>query len=105
MPTLQPILLVGKEKNDVLFMTMALETTGITNKLEVAVDGRQALEYLKGVNHYADRRLHPLPCLVLLDLKLPYVPGLEVLKKIRQDPALSQIIVIVLTSSHEQSDI
>ena len=105
MPMTQTILLVEDDENDVRFMKMAMHDAAISNPLQVASHGRQALEYLEGAGKYADREAYPLPCLILLDLKLPYVPGLEVLKSIRQDPRLKQTIVIVLTSSQEQSDI
>ena len=104
MPMTQTILLVEDDENDVLFMKMALEMTGVTNPLQVAVHGREALHYLNGIDRYSDRQTYPLPCLVLLDLKLPYVTGLEVLKKIRQDHGLREMIVLILTSSQEESD-
>jgi CheY-like chemotaxis protein len=101
----ETILLVEDDDNDVLFMKMAMETSGVLNPLQVAAHGRQAIEYLSGANKYANRQVYPLPCLVLLDLKLPYVPGLEVLRKMREDPSMKEIIVIILTSSQEESDI
>jgi CheY-like chemotaxis protein len=101
----QPILLVEDDENDVLFMKIAMEESGISNILQVAEDGQQALEYLEGAGKYADRQKYPLPCLLLLDLKLPYVPGLEVLRKIRGDCPFRKTIVLVLTSSREESDI
>jgi CheY-like chemotaxis protein len=100
----QTILLVEDDENDILFMQMALKHSKVSNPLQVAINGRQAIEYLKGVDQYANRVEYPLPCLVLLDLRLPYVPGLEVLKTMRQHPVLKEIIVIVLTSSQEESD-
>ena len=99
------ILLVEDDENDVLFMRMALEQSGVTNPLHVAEHGRQALAYLNGEGEYADRHSFPLPCLVLMDLKLPYVTGLEVLRKMRQSPQLKEMIVIILTSSQEESDL
>jgi CheY-like chemotaxis protein len=101
----QTILLVEDDDNDILFMKMAMEKSGIPNPLQVATHGRQAMEYLQGLDKYANRETYPLPCMVLLDLKLPYVPGLEVLRRIRQDPVLKDIIVIILTSSQEASDV
>jgi CheY-like chemotaxis protein len=105
MPTQQTILLVEDDPNDVLFLRTAFERTGLDQLLQVARHGRQALDYLRGAGEYADREEYPLPFLTLLDLKLPYVPGLDVLKSLRQDPLTRQIIVIILTSSQEQSDI
>jgi CheY-like chemotaxis protein len=105
MPMTQTILLVEDDENDVLFMKMALQQSGVANPLHVAADGREALGYLTGSDKYSDRQSYPLPCLVLLDLKLPYVPGLEVLRKMREHPVLEETIVIVLTSSQEESDV
>jgi len=96
---------VEDDENDVLFMQMALHESGVTNPLQVVRDGQQVIDYLKGAAKYANRQLYPLPCLVLMDIKLPYFSGLEVLKFIRQDPALRQVIVIILSSSAQESDI
>jgi CheY-like chemotaxis protein len=99
------ILLVEDEENDVVFMKMAMEHAGITNTLQVAEDGGQAIEYLSGNGGYADRRRHPLPALVLLDLKLPRVMGMDVLKWIRERREFDLMVVIILTSSQQRSDI
>jgi CheY-like chemotaxis protein len=99
------ILLVEDSPHDVLFMTRALQKAGLENSLRVVEDGQQAIDYLSGKDKYADRGANPLPLLVLLDLKLPYVPGLEVLRWIRSQPALSKTIVVVLTSSDHPADI
>src|SRR3954447_5229789 len=105
MPMTQTILLVEDDENDVRFMKMAMQEAAISNPLQVARHGRQALEYLEGAGKYANREAHPLPCPILLDLELPYVPGLRGLRRIRQDPRLKQTLVIVLPSSQEQSDV
>src|SRR5438445_3052692 len=93
------ILLVEDDENDVLFLTMALQAVGLTNPLHVVKDGRAAMDYFKGMGTYADRKQHPLPYLVLLDLKIPCVPGLEVLKWLRERPGADSTAVVVLTSS------
>jgi CheY-like chemotaxis protein len=98
------ILLVEDEANDVYFMQEAMKKAGVVNPIRVASDGRQAIDYFKGAGNFANREEFPLPCLVLLDLKLPYVMGLEVLKWIRQRPEL-QVIVIILSSSKDEEDI
>jgi CheY-like chemotaxis protein len=103
--TAQTILLVEDEENDVVFMKMALESAGIATGLQVAEDGAQAIDYLDGKGEFADRTRHPLPALVLLDLKLPRVMGMDVLKWIRDRPELEMMVVIVLTSSQHRSDI
>lgn len=105
METLQPILLVEDEDHDVFFMQMALAEAKVQNPLAVAKDGREAIEYLGGMGKFADQRQHPLPCLVLLDLRLPLVPGLDVLHWIRKQPALAQLPILVCTSSNLDCDV
>jgi len=99
------ILLVEDDANDIYFMKRAAREAGIPDSLKVAQDGQEAVDYLGGLGEYADRQRFPLPCLVLLDLKLPRVMGFEVLKWIRQQPALKSIIVVVLTSSDLGPDV
>ena len=101
----QTILLVEDDANDVYFMKRAAREAGILDSLQVAQDGQEAMNYLGGLGEYADRQRFPLPRLVLLDLKLPRVMGFEVLKWIRQQPALKSTIVIVLTSSDLGPDV
>jgi CheY-like chemotaxis protein len=103
--TAHTILLVEDEENDVVFMEMALEKAGLTNSFQVADDGEEAINYLSGQGEFADRTRFPLPALIFLDLKLPRVMGMDVLKWIRDRPALDPIVVIMLTSSQQQSDI
>ena len=99
------VLLVEDDENDVFFMERAFRDAGIVTPLNVATDGRQAIEYFSGIGKYSDRARWPLPCLVLLDLKLPYVLGLDVLKWLRAQPEFKSIVVVVLTSSKQDSDI
>ena len=99
------ILVVEDTDDDVFFLKRALRDAAITNPLQVVVDGQQALDYLEGKKEYADREKYPLPFLILLDLKLPYVMGLDVLKWIRQRPEFARILVIILTSSQQDSDL
>src|SRR6185503_13984651 len=82
----------------------AMKKAGVRNPIQVATDGQQAIDYLKGAGKFADREQFPLPCLVLLDLKLPYVMGLEVLAWIRRQPGAG-LIVIVLTASGQDAEI
>ena len=103
--TTQTILLVEDEENDVMFMEMALEKVGLTAALHVAEDGEEAIDYLSGNGEFADRTRFPLPALVFLDLKLPKVMGMDVLKWIREQPAFDTMVVIMLTSSQQRSDI
>ena len=99
------ILLVEDDENDVFLMERAFGKANVPAEVRVIRDGRKALRYLHGEGEYADRERHPLPCLTLLDLNLPHVHGLEVLKQIREDPRLRKLIVVVLTSSVADSDI
>jgi len=99
------ILLVDDDENDVLIMTMALQKVGLTCSLRVARDGREAQEYLGGTGKFSDRQAYPLPYLILMDLKLPRVMGLEVLKWLRKRPEFDSIIVLVLSSSPMPEDI
>ena len=97
------ILHVEDEENDVLLIQHALTKAGVTSPVHVASDGQQALDYLNGQGNYANRAEFPLPYLVLLDLKLPFVPGLDVLKFIRQTEL--PIVVVILSSSESDKDI
>jgi CheY-like chemotaxis protein len=99
------VLLIEDEENDAFIMQHAFGKASIPADLRVARDGREALRYLLGHGQYADRKRHPLPCLTLLDLNLPHVHGLEVLKEIRAEPRLRKLIIVVLTSSLADSDI
>jgi two-component system response regulator len=99
------ILLVEDDKNDVFLMERAFGKASVPVRVQIARDGREALRYFRGEGEYADRDRYPLPCLTLLDLNLPYVHGLEVLKQIRAESHLRKLIVVVLTSSIADSDI
>ena len=103
--TTQAILLVEDEENDVVFMEMAFEKAGLSSAFQVAGDGEEAIHYLSGQGEFADRTRFPLPALVFLDLKLPKVMGMDVLKWIRDQPVLNSVVVIMLTSSQLRSDI
>ncbi len=102
---MKPILQVEDEENDVLFFKLAAEKAGLQRPIHVATDGQEAIDYLMGSGKFADREAYPLPCLMLLDLKLPQMPGLEVLKFIRSHPKFNSIVVIVFTSSDQDSDV
>lgn len=98
------ILLVEDNEDDVFLMRRALRKAGIANPLHVTTDGQQAIDYLSGTGRFADRELFPLPHIVFLDLKLPYVNGFEVLSWMRQQRSLDAVVVVVLTSSAESRD-
>ncbi len=102
---MKSILLVEDSQEDVFFMQRALKKSGVTNPMQVVEDGQKAVEYLEGSGIYVDRSAYPLPSIILLDLKIPFVKGLDVLKWIRSRADLAKIIVIVFTSSALDSDI
>jgi CheY-like chemotaxis protein len=104
-PMNHTVLLIEDDDNDVFFMQRAFHEAGIATSLNIVTDGREAIDYLSGKGKYNDRQSSPLPCLILLDLKLPYVLGLDVLKWVRSQPQFSAVIVIVLTSSRQDADI
>jgi CheY-like chemotaxis protein len=97
------ILLVEDSPDDVALTRRALEQYHVANPLVVAQDGVEALDYLFNRGAFADQ--HPLPAVVLLDLKLPRIDGLEVLKQIRDDERTTLVPVVILTSSSEEQDI
>jgi len=100
-----PILLVEDSLNDVTLIQRAFRKANITVPLHVVNDGDAAVQYLQGDGDYSDRTQHPLPILILLDLKLPRRSGSEVLAWLRQQPILRRIPVVVLTASREYADV
>ncbi len=100
-----PILYVEDEETDVLLLQHVLSRAGISNLLKTVKDGKAAKDYLAGNPPYTDRRLYPLPGLVLLDLNLPYWSGFEVLEWIRQQPTLRRLPVVVFSSSSRPDDV
>ena len=102
--TTETILLVEDDENDAFFLQRAMHKTGMANPVRNAWDGREAIDYLRGAGKFGRRAEFPLPGLVLLDLKLPFVMGLDVLKWIRQN-ADSPPIVIILSSSADPADV
>jgi two-component system response regulator len=99
------ILLVEDNPNDVELALHALKKNNLTNNIHVVRDGAEALEFLFGTGAYAERNPNHTPKVILLDLKLPKVDGLEVLKRIKSDERTRLIPVVVLTSSREERDI
>lgn len=100
----RPILLVEDAPNDIEFALFALKKCGVTNDIIVARDGEEALDYLLCRADYRERTPEN-PGLVLLDLKLPAIDGIEVLRRIRSTPALASIPVVVLTASAMEADV
>ncbi len=99
------ILQVEDDENDVFLLRHVFERTGIPCPLQVVADAEGAFQYLAGDGVCADRKKCPLPCLVLLDLKLRGRDGFEVLKWIRGHPALKKLVVVVFSSSGLKEDI
>jgi CheY-like chemotaxis protein len=99
------ILLVEDNPSDIELTKRALDKSRIANDLVVAEDGQEALDYLLGREGQPDDRVASLPAIVLLDLKLPRVDGLEVLRRIREDERTRRMPVVILTSSNEEQDV
>jgi two-component system response regulator len=99
------ILLVEDDPNDELLTLRALRRGNIVNEVVVAHDGAEALDYLFGAGAYAGRDTSVMPTVILLDLRLPKIDGLEVLRRLRADERTELLPVVVLTSSDEERDI
>lgn len=99
------ILLVDDNPDDVELTLDALSTKRLMNKVVVARDGAEALDYLFGESIHTESGQHTLPHLVLLDLNMPKVGGLEVLRRIRAEESTKTLPVVILTTSQEESDI
>jgi two-component system, response regulator len=105
MKSRNPILLVEDNQDDETLTLRAFKKNNIMNEVVVAREGAEALEYLFGTGAHAGRDLDVMPQLVLLDLNLPRVGGLDVLKRIRADERTRFLAVVVLTSSKEDEDL
>ena len=99
------ILLVEDNPSDIGLTQRALDRSRIANELVVAEDGQEALDYLWGAGAWAGRDVSEMPALMLLDLKLPRLPGLEVLRRVRGDSRTRRLPVVILTTSQEEQDI
>lgn len=99
------ILLVEDNPQDLELAQRALRKANLTNRIHVARDGEEALEFLFCEGPHSARRIEDTPKVILLDLKLPKVDGLEVLRRLKGDPRTRTIPVVVLTSSKEQNDV
>jgi two-component system, response regulator len=99
------ILLVEDNPDDEALTTRALRKANLRNEVVVARDGVEALDYLFGTGSHTGRDERRLPQVVLLDIKLPKIDGLEVLRRVRSDPRTALLPVVILTSSSEEQDI
>ncbi len=103
--TTKPILLVEDTPDDAELTVMSLKQSGLVNEVVVAEDGVEALDYLFGQGRYAARNPNNTPALVLLDIKMPRLDGIEVLQRLRADKRTSVLPVVILTTSTEEVDL
>ena len=99
------ILVAEYDAMDALLLDRAINKVGLPLKTHFVQDGQQAVDYLGRCEKYFDREKHPLPCMLLLDLKMPFLNGFDVLTWVRNQPDLKRLLVIVFTSSSQPSDI
>jgi two-component system, response regulator len=99
------ILLVEDNANDEMLTLHALKKYNVTNRVQVVRDGAEALEFIFCSGKYAHRQISDRPKVILLDIKLPLVDGLEVLRQVKQDPRTKTVPVVMLTSSREERDL
>lgn len=99
------ILVLEDDPNDVLLLKRAFKKNDINYPVFVAQDGEQGLAYLKGEGEFSDRKKHPFPKVIILDLKMPKVGGMEVLRYLQENPRLRVIPTIVLSASEQDLDV
>ncbi len=99
------ILLVDDDPHDVVLIRLAFRKVGIIDTIQLVKNGAEAMRYLHGDGTYSNRNQYPMPTLMLLDLKMPQASGFEVLKWIREQPELEFLLVVVMSSSTQNSDI
>lgn len=100
-----PILLAEDDENDIFLMGRAFSRAGIPNPLHVVHNGQEAIDYLSGTGNFTERDKYPIPGLMLLDLKMPWMDGFDVLKWLRDHREFDTMPVVVLTSSKLQADV
>ena len=104
-PNAVEIILIEDNPHDAELVLRALKKHGLTNRLQLLQDGAEALDFIFATGAYADRDLNHRPKLILLDLKLPKVDGLEILRRLKGDARTRSVPVVVMTSSQEEKDI
>jgi CheY-like chemotaxis protein len=105
MPNRKAILVADDSSDDTFLLKRAFHKAGIDVPLYFVRDGQEAVNYLAGEDEFRDRTAHPLPRLMLLDLKMPKLDGFDVLHWLQKQPALRRLVVTVLTSSDERKDV
>src|SRR5438270_12141990 len=99
------VLLVEDDLNDIFIVKRAFKMAHVQNPLQVVTDGVEAIAYLKGEGKYADRKTHPWPKLIVMDIKMPSRSGFEVLESVKQSPTLRRIPIVIVSSSDNPNDI
>lgn len=99
------VLLVEDDLNDIFLVKRAFKKADVPNPLQVVTDGVEAINYLQGTGKYADRATHPMPRLIVMDIKMPRKTGFEVLEWIKRDGMLKRIPVVIVSSSDQPQDI
>jgi len=99
------ILVAEDSEDEVFLLRRALSRARLETQTRFVGDGEQVMAYLRGEGEYSDRRRHPFPGLLLLDIKMPRMNGLETLSAIRSDPKFRRLVVVFLTSSSQERDV
>lgn len=100
----RPILAAEDEKSDRMILELGFQRAKVPHPLVIVRDGQEAVDYLSGKDRYADRLAHPLPALIVLDLKMPRMNGFDVLAWLARHPEFNQIPVVMLSSSGDELD-
>lgn len=100
-----PILQIEDDENDVFLLEHAFKKAGIQQPLRAVRDGQEGVDYLSGEGEFSDRRRFPLPCLIILDLKMPRKNGIEFIEWLRGEPRFRRVPVLMLSSSANPDDI
>lgn len=99
------ILLAEDDSGDVLLMRRAMEKASVSHPMNVVGDGEEAIQYIQGEGQFADRKTHPFPAILLLDLNMPKKSGFEVLEWIRSQAELKRLPVVILSTSNQEQDV